>query len=119
MGKSPYIIVVMKGKQDTILITWYKYMKKEHPRYASVYARAAILHYIQYKTYLHIGTVKYEHPSEEKQTISILKDEALNAWVEQLSAAHMNASPIVRSILRNSVKCSTDGTDFIPELIDI
>lgn len=119
MGRSPYLILPLNGKQNQALATWYSVMKEEHPRYAAVYARAAISYYINNKAYLSIGSVTPSDGIEDNQKISIYKDEILSDWINKLSEVHMSAGPIATAILRKSIEIRTDGSYYIPDIIDI
>lgn len=121
MGKSPYLILPLSGRQNQVLATWYNIMKKEHPRCAAVYARAAIEYYIHNKTYLMIGSVSPVPMGDNEKIpkLSIYKNDVLMDWIDKLCETHMSAGPIATAILRKSIEVRTDGTYAIPDLIDV
>lgn len=120
-NKSISLQIQLVPSQDYLLIQWLVVMSKRRPRYASVYAREALRHYILTHEYMHLGSVMVvkDDLSQKKQVLSIIKDETISQWIDSLADTKMKAGPFARAILSKCIQESTDGEDHIPDLIDI
>lgn len=116
-SESPFISVSLSSKQDLAIIRWLDLIKLERPRYASIYAREAIRHYINTQEYMVIGAVCITDQLPKKKMLNIIKDDTLNNLVNTVEKG--NVSPLVRSILKKSILICNPGEEYIPDLIDI
>lgn len=117
-SESPFISVSLSSKQDLAIIRWLELMKLERPRYASVYAREAIRHYINTQTYMVIGAVCIDSDQVPgKKVLNIIKDDMLKNLVNTVEKR--SVSPLVRSILKKSILVCAPGEEYIPDVIDI
>lgn len=122
MGSKAPLQITLIPSQDYLLIQWMKIMSERRPRYASVYAREALRHYILTQEYLNIGSVvpiESDQLPQKKQILAIIKDDTISEWVDSLASTKMKAGPFSRAILSKCVLASEDGQNHIPELIDI
>lgn len=117
-SEAPFISVSLSSKQDLAIIRWLELMKLERPRYASVYAREAIRHYINTQSYMVIGAVCIDSDQvPEKKVLNIIKDDMLKNLVNTVEKR--SVSPLVRSILKKSILVCAPGEEYIPDVIDI
>lgn len=117
-SEAPFISVSLSSKQDLAIIRWLELMKLERPRYASVYAREAIRHYINTQSYMVIGAVCIDSDQvPEKKVLNIIKDDMLKNLVNTVEKR--SVSPLVRSILKKSIMVCAPGEEYIPDVIDI
>lgn len=117
-NEAPFISVSLSSRQDLAIIRWLELMKLERPRYASVYAREAIRHYINTQSYMVIGAVCIDSDQvPQKKVLNIIKDDMLKNLVSTVEKG--NISPLVRSILNKSISVCSPGNEYIPDVIDI
>lgn len=120
--KSPALTINLFPKQDFLVIKWLSVMGETRPRYASIYAREAIHQYIKEGTYLSLGSVAIDQAffdNVSERTFSVLKDDTIVAWIDELSKANLKAGPYVRAILNKCIQRSDDGHDHIPDIVDL
>lgn len=119
---SPALTINLFPKQDYLIIKWLSVMGETRPRYASIYAREAIHQYIKEGTYLSLGSVAIEQTfldTATERTFSVLKDDTIVSWIQELSKANLKAGPYVRAILNKCIQQSSDGNNHIPDIVDL